>query len=171
MSQSPVSVGDILMLSQLAWRLTCSFTAGQTGAPADFADVENELKALTKSLNTICETLDEDGSLLARANLGTRRGTLVILTNCQRTLEDLDIFVNSYQDVKKVAQPGGGKVIQRSWRPFFLKNYQTILWTTEGGDIHALRSILSLHSQSITITFEALQSYAALSIEAPLKCN
>ena len=146
------------MLSQLAWRLTCSFTAGQTDTPADFVDVENELKDLTKSLNIISETLDEDGSLLARANQSTRRGTLSILANCQRTLEDLEIFVNSYQDVKKVTQPEGGKIVQRSWRPVFLKNYRTILWTTEGGDICSLRSILSLHTQSITIAFEALQS-------------
>ena len=30
------SVGDIIMLSQLAWKIGCAFTAGRAGAPAEF---------------------------------------------------------------------------------------------------------------------------------------
>ena len=159
---APVSVGDILMLSQVAWRLTCAFTAGRANAPSQFQEVENELKGLTSSLTMLAESLDADGSLLARADGKTREGMVSILSCCSQSLDELDTFVNSYQDIRRVDQPGGGHAVQRSWRSFFLKNYKTIIWTTEGGNIQSLRNMLAMHTQSITIAVEALQTFVTL---------
>ena len=146
------------MLSQLAWRLTCAFTAGRANAPSQFQEVENELKGLTHSLTMLAESLDEDGGLLARADEKTREGMVSILSCCSRSLDDLDTFVNDYQDIRKVEQPGGGKAVQRTWRLYFLKNYKTIIWTTEGGNIQSLRNMLAMHTQSISLAMEALQT-------------
>ena len=146
------------MISQLAWKLTCAFTAGRASAPAQFQEVENELKGLTNALGMLAESLDEDGGLLARADDKTRDGMISILSCCSQSLDDLDTFVNSYQDIRRVEQPGGGKAVQRSWRSFFLKNYKTIIWTTEGGNIQSLRNMLAMHTQSISLAMDALQT-------------
>ena len=165
---APVSAGHILMLSQVAWRLTCAFTAGRASAPSQFQEVENELKGLTHSLTMLAESLDQDGSLLAKADGKTREGMVSILSCCSQSLDDLDTFVNSYQDIRRVDQPGGGRAVQRSWRSFFLRNYKTIIWTTEGGNIQSLRNMLAMHTQSITIAMEALQTFVILFLTTTL---
>lgn len=78
------SVGDLMMLSQLAWKIGCAFTSGRHGAPAEFQEVENELTGLTKSITLLTEALDRDDSLLARADEKTKDGLDKILECCRQ---------------------------------------------------------------------------------------
>ena len=150
------SIGDILMLSQLAWKIGCAFTAGRAGAPAQFHEVENELRSLTTAITLLAESLDEDGSLLARSDERTREGLDKILSCCRQTLDDLDAFVSQYQEIRRPDE-AGGLATQRAWRSMLLRNYKKIMWTTEGGDIQSLRNMLAMHTQSISLTLQALQ--------------
>ncbi|ORX92296.1 hypothetical protein BCR34DRAFT_608854 [Clohesyomyces aquaticus] len=72
------SIGDILMLSQLAWKIGRAFTAGRRGAPAEFLEVEAEINGLAKALKLLAETLfaDADDSLLAKADPDTQAGVV-----------------------------------------------------------------------------------------------
>lgn len=151
------SIGEILMLSQLAWKIGCAFTAGRAGAPVQFLEVEKELKSLTTVVTLLAENLDEDESLLVRSDELIKRSIYKILICCKQTLDDLDSFVNQYQEVRR---PGaaGGLATQKSWRPILLKNYRNIMWTTEGGGIESLRNMLAMHTQSISLIMRALQS-------------
>ena len=81
MSFSGISIGDVLMLSQLSWKIGCAFTAGRAGAPAQFQEVENELKSLTTAITLLAENIDEDGGLLARSDHKTKEGLDKILVN------------------------------------------------------------------------------------------
>ena len=150
------SIGDILMLSQLAWKVGCAFTAGRQGAPAQFQEVENELKSITTAVTVLAESLDEDGSLLARSDDKTREGLNKILGCCRQTLDDLDSFVNQYQEIKK-ADEADGLATQRTWRSVLIRNYKKIMWTTEGGGITSLRNMLAMHTSTISLTTQALQ--------------
>ena len=152
------------MLSQLAWKIGCAFTAGRAGAPAQFQEVENELKSLTTSITLLAESLDEDGSLLERADGRTREGLDRILSCCRQTLDDLDSFVSQYQEVRR-SDEAGGLATQKSWRSVLLKNYKKIIWTTEGGSIQSLRNMLAMHTQSISLTMQALQSRSLSRLE------
>lgn len=144
--------------SQVSWRLTCAFAASRANAPLQFQEVENELKSLTHSLTTFAGSLDQDGSLLERTDIKTKTGIASILGSCSQSLDNLDTLVNSYQDTHRVEQPGGAKDIQRSWRSYFLTNYQTIIWTTEGGNIQSLKKMLTIHTLSVMIAIDALQT-------------
>ena len=150
------SIGDILMLSQLAWRIGCAFTSGRAGAPAEFKEVENELHSLTKALTLLAEALDEDDSIISRADEKTKEGLEKMLECCQQTLENLNSFVGQYQEIKK---PDGESHIttQRSWKRLLIRNYKTIGWTGEGGTIQALRNMLHMHVNSISVTVLSLQ--------------
>lgn len=157
------SIGDVMMLSQLAWKIGCAFTSGRAGAPAEFQEVENELTSLTRSLTLLAETLDKDDSIMARADEKTTEGLGKILECCKHTLDSLDSFVDAYQELRK-PDGSGGLPAQRSWKwkQVLVKNYKKIWWTTEEGDIQALRNMLQVHVNSISLTMQALQRYGAL---------
>lgn len=82
------SIGDIMLLSQLAWKIGCAFTSGRQGAPAEFQEVENELTSLTKAITLLTEVLDRDDSILVRADEKTKDGLDKILECCRQVSEE-----------------------------------------------------------------------------------
>jgi hypothetical protein len=160
------SIGDILMLSHLAWKIGCAFTAGRNGAPREFQEVEKELRGLTGAITMLAETLDDADSIYARCDERTQKGLATIVGCCSQSLSNLESFVAQYQDIKRTdgaLDTGGGGLaagmrIQGSWKNVLLKNWKTIAWTTEGGNIQSLRAMLVVHTQSITLAMQALQT-------------
>ncbi|KAL1641610.1 hypothetical protein SLS58_005885 [Diplodia intermedia] len=197
-----LNIGDILMLSQLAWKIGRAFTAGRKSAPAEFLEVETEVSGLANALKMLAETLFADNSgesaaagcadrrfsedaegrlgrevggtgegireegsgMLARASAETRGGVEVILQSCRQTLRDLESLVEQYQVIRK-HRTGGGFSIERSWSDLVLSAYKKMLWTAEGGNIQALRNMLHMHTSTITLTMQALQSRSLSRLE------
>lgn len=163
MAFSP-SIGDILMLSQTAWKIGRAFTAGRRGAPAEFTEIETEANGLSTALKLVAETLHSDDSILSRGSDQMKAGVGMILESAQRSLEDLESFVDQYGVIRK-RQTNGGFVVERTWSDVVLANYKTIKWTTEGGDIQALRNMLQMHTNTINLTMQALQSGSLARLE------
>ncbi|KAI9818418.1 MAG: hypothetical protein M1827_000477 [Pycnora praestabilis] len=163
-----IQIGDVIMLSQLAWKIGCAFTSGRAGAPAEFQEVENELTGLTTSLTLLSEALDNDDGLLSRADEKTQLGIEKIIVSCKQSLQDLESFVNQYQDIKKT-EGQGAKMTERAWKQLLVKNYKKIKWTTEDGDIQALRNMLHMHVASISLTMQALQSKSLSRLEQTIE--
>jgi hypothetical protein len=152
------SIGDIVLLSQLAWKIGRAFTAGRKGAPAEFLEVEAQVNNLAEALKLLADTFDQDDkdSLLQKADQETRDGVGIILNSCQRTIQDLDSLVKQYQVIKK-HRAGEGYVSEKSWSNLLLTQYKTMMWTTEGGNIQNLRNMLQMHANTISLTIQALQ--------------
>jgi hypothetical protein len=146
------------MLSQTAWRIGRAFTKGKKSAPAEFAEVEREADGLSEALQLVAETLNSDGSILDKAEDTTKAAVTTILDSAQRTLSDLESFVARYRIIK----PQTG---ERAWSELVLTNYKTLKWTTEGGDITALRDMLNMHTSTINLTMQALQSRSLARLE------
>ena len=146
------------MLSQSAWRIGRAFTQGKKSAPAEFAEVEREADGLSEALQLVAETLNSDCSILDKAEDTTKFAVATILDSAQRTLSDLESFVARYRIIK--SQTG-----ERSWSDLVLANYKTLKWTTEGGDITALRDMLNMHTSTINLTMQALQSRSLARLE------
>lgn len=146
------------MLSQTAWRVGRAFTQGRKSAPAEFAEVEREADGLSEALQLVAETLNSDGSILDKAEDSTKSAVSTILDSAQRTLSDLESFVSRYRIIK----PQTG---ERAWSEIVLANYKTLKWTTEGGDIFALRDMLHMHTSTINLTMQALQSKSLARLE------
>ena len=166
---SPISIGDALMVSQLAWKIGCAFTAGRAGAPHEFVEVENELRSLTTSLDLLAETIEDDDGVLARANDPTKAGVSKVLICARQTLQDLESFVVRYQEIRRpdpITTPDCQ--LERSWKKLLIKNWKTVWWTTEGGSIQALRDMLQMHTSSITLTMQALQRSVIPPLEEPI---
>ena len=112
----------------------------------------------------MAEALHEDGSILSQAEDQTKYAVNTILESARKTLEDLESFVDRYQVIKK-KDTGHGFVVERSWSTVVLANYRTFKWTTEGGDIQALRNMLQMHVDCIDLTMQALQSRSLARLE------
>ncbi|KAI9694238.1 MAG: hypothetical protein M1820_009096 [Bogoriella megaspora] len=151
------SIGDILMLSQTAWKVGRAFATGRRSSPVEFKEIEQELNALSKALKTFAETLfAEDDNILAQADQRTKNGVATILLSCQQTLQDLESLVEQYQVIRRT-ETSRGYTVDRSWSELVLTNFGKMMWTTEGGNIQALKTMLHMHTSTISITVQALQ--------------
>lgn len=150
--------GDILQLSQIAWKISRTFTAGRKDAPSEFQEIEVEVSGLSKTLKLFAECLHTDDSqaLLARANTDVQSGVATIFKSCQKTVNDLDSLVDQYQVIKK-HRTVGGFAIERSWGDLILAKYRTVMWTAEGGTMRNLKDLLQMHASCILILVKALQ--------------
>jgi hypothetical protein len=149
------------MLSQVAWRTARAFTSGRRDAPYEFHEVELELSRLAKSLKLLAETLflEETESIIEQTTQTTREGVYTVIQFCQHTLDYLESLVEQYQYVPK-REPGGRQVIERRWSPLVLKNFNAMMWTTEGGSIRDLRNMLHVHTSTTALVRQALDRWA-----------
>lgn len=145
------------MLSQTAWKIGRAFSSGRRSSPAEFKDIESELNALSRSLKSFAETLfAEDDNILLQADRRTQSGVAVILLSCQQTLQDLESLVEQYQVIRRT-ETRGGYTVDRSWSELVLTNFGKMMWTTEGGNIQSLKTMLHMHTSTISVTVQALQ--------------
>lgn len=154
------SIGDILLLSQTAWKIGRAFTAGRTQAPPEFHHVELEINALAKALKLLAEAFfaESDEALLKQADARTQDAIATIVNSCSRAVQDLESLIDQYQVVKKIQSPGGF-AIERSWSNMVLSQYKTMMWTTDGGNLRNLQNLLQMHTSTATLLTQALQRY------------
>jgi hypothetical protein len=156
----PVSIGDVIMLSKLAYQLGQAFTTGRKSAPAEFEDVRNLLYSLSTALELIVRDLPE----VASSNISTcdnvskkeqEDNILVhIVSNCKRTLTYLEATVAKYSILEDDPnQPK--KTRMKSWSEDIRKNWKKIVWTKEGGDLVKLKATLVAHMNSLTLAISA----------------
>ncbi|RPA91082.1 hypothetical protein L873DRAFT_1715474 [Choiromyces venosus 120613-1] len=163
----PLSIGDILLLSQIAYQVALAFTSGRKSAPKEFNEVENQLFALSKALDMLSEEVKA-----SRANPITASGADKeaaeslgsMITNCRTTLEGLEQIVQEYcpaMDDGKRSGVGGDdavKLQKRKWSKKIKDNWKKVVWTTGEGDLSVLREKLTLHVTAITLVVGTLQS-------------
>lgn len=154
------SNGDVLKLSQVAWKVGRAFTADQKIAPIEFKDVETKLSALAKALKGLAEALhiDVESRFIAEADEDIQHGIKLVLESCTRTVNDLDSLVDHNQVIKK-HRTVGGFAIERTWSDLVFSKYETMIWTPEGGDLHTLQELLHMHTTSMSLLLHALQRY------------
>jgi hypothetical protein len=149
-----ISMGNVLMLSQIAWRTGRAFTSSTRRSPHEFREVQLELSRLSKSLKLLAETLfsEDIENLIQQACEKTQAGIYNVIHFCQHTLDGLESLVHQYVHVKK-----NGHLVERSWSDMVLENYNTMIWTTEGGSIRELRDMLHMHTSTTSLMRQALE--------------
>lgn len=157
---SLMSAGDIFQLSQTAWTVGRSFTTGTKPCPPEFHQVKAAADGLSEALQSLSDTIDTNGEVLDLAPLSLQDAISTILQSARTTLDDLEALVNRYRVVSKT-QTGAGFVVEKNWSDMVLKNYKRMFWTAEKGDIAALRDMLQMHWDTISLTSSALQRYVS----------
>ncbi|KAF7122773.1 hypothetical protein CNMCM5793_000883 [Aspergillus hiratsukae] len=146
-----ISIGDVLMLSKLAWDISQAFTSGRKSAPAEFQEVQNQLSSLTHALESL--------KSLSRETPGQDHGASAssitpILQNCRSTLKHLEALVNKYMIIENDGGSNGSE--KRRWREEIRKNWKKVRWTREGGDLTRLQHNLGVHINSLNLTIAVL---------------
>lgn len=157
---SPISFGDAVAMSKIAWRIAHAFTKGRKSAPAEFREVENQLYSLSAALTAFKDVCGDDvatvtidsSKLPARFQKEEQDGMQTvsgILDSCSETLKHLEKMVEDYGVVGSQKDPTKPR-LQR-WSKELLRNYKKVAWTTEAGDLAALRSKLMVHTNSLDL--------------------
>ncbi|KAF2489481.1 hypothetical protein BU16DRAFT_622985 [Lophium mytilinum] len=148
----PVSIGDALMLSRLAYRLGQAFTTGRKSAPAEFEDVQNLLRSLSRALKLLGRDLP-DGSSSSSID-EDEDAILHIVGNCRSTLIYLETVVTKY--AKLEANSNKPQTTRfKSWSEDIRRNWKKVVWTKEGGDLMKLKANLTAHTNCLTLAVSA----------------
>jgi hypothetical protein len=165
---SPVSIGDAIMLSQLAFTIGRAFTSGRKSAPAEFHEVQNHLFALGSALgllaNNRTEKLTTSSANAQQAseeeNVNIEQDEILeqMISNCRETLSHLETLVNKYLEMDPDT-PTPTQTTFKRWRQDIRKNWKKIKWTTEGGDLDKLRNNLLVHVNGLTLALSAMHRF------------
>ncbi|KAK4168073.1 hypothetical protein QBC43DRAFT_285378 [Cladorrhinum sp. PSN259] len=146
---SPVSLGDVIAMSKIAWKIAQAFSKGRNSAPAGFREVENQLYSLSRVLDAFSKAFTRDSDFAA---VDAREGASIIkriLDNCKDTLTRLQETVDKYGDIVAVNDPA--QSLLKRWGTGFKKNYRKVAWTTKAGDLATLRGQLMAHTNSLDL--------------------
>ncbi|KAK4560770.1 hypothetical protein LTR86_005349 [Recurvomyces mirabilis] len=159
-----LSIGDLLMLSQTAWKCGRAMSSAGKNSPAEFAEVHSACDALSEALKLAAEALHQQDESDDQLDGAIRPQMDPVFRSAEVTLREFESFIERYQMVKK-RQTTGGSIVERTWSDLVLANYRTIRWTTQGGSIRELSQKLQIHTQSITIATNVWVSRSLLSVE------
>ncbi|KAK3995118.1 hypothetical protein QBC44DRAFT_321243 [Cladorrhinum sp. PSN332] len=145
---SPVSFGDAVAMSKIAWNIAHAFSKGRKSAPAEFREVENQLHSLSSTLAAFKDICIKDADLVFTHTQGGGAATVTkMLENCNETLTSLQKIVEKYGGVSATKEPRQSRL--KRWNTELVKNYKKIVWITEAGDLATLRSQLMVHTTSL----------------------
>lgn len=150
-----VSIGDGILLAQIAWRLAKTFSKGRQSAPAEFEELGNELYALSAALTAAENEQNNSGSPTNQEAVESNSYTATqdvfkhIIQNCKQILAHLEDIVNRYMTVSEKTDPDEPKL--KRWRESIVRNWRKIEWTTERGDFNTLRSQIIVHINSLNL--------------------
>lgn len=157
---SPLSLGDVYIIAKLAYRLGHAFTNGRRSAPAEVSEVED----LLYSLGSLLKSIDASGAD-SQVSVPSSGALQAILQSCKSTLEHLDSLVSKYGVIDSRNQSQDGRPrepVFRRWKSEAKKTWKQIWWTTEGGDLAALRSKLAMHANSLSLALGIIMKYVSL---------
>ncbi|KAL7768447.1 hypothetical protein ACKLNR_002748 [Fusarium oxysporum f. sp. zingiberi] len=158
---SPVSIGDAFLMAKLAFRIGQAFTKGKKSAPVELREVESQLYSLSAALNALTtarksshgEPLFVDPSKLpqnAPAHYKNNQDIILgMLGSCNDTLVHLKSIVDKYGIISATTDPSQPRV--KRWSQRLKADWKKIAWTTEGGDLAALKRDLTIQTNSLNL--------------------
>lgn len=153
-----ISLGNVLMLSQVAWRAGRSFrgTSCRT-LPYAFREVELELSRVARSLKLLAETLfSEDAeTLIDQSSPNTQDGIASVIELCRNTLESLESLIEQYQFHSKNPSRND-RGAEWTWSDLVVQNHDTLMWTPDGGTLRDLRELLHMLTSTTALIRQAL---------------
>ncbi|KAF2690880.1 hypothetical protein K458DRAFT_438643 [Lentithecium fluviatile CBS 122367] len=164
------SIGDIVLLSQLAYNLYSSVTA----ASRDLRDLEDVLFSLRCALDHLGDVAKD---VLAKAEIGGRQSgpdfkenLNRMIASCGSTLQELDDLMQKYREIS--ADDGLGpkqdtkRMIQR-----IKVNWKKVRWDQEKQSLQQYREKLRSHTDAINLILTSLTLSQTASAESNNKSN
>lgn len=180
---SPVSIGDIIAMSKISWKIAQAFTNGRKSAPIEFREVENQLYSLSSALSAFKDACGDDIAAVSieSSSLPNRfqdkeqheglQSVDWLLSSCNETLRHLEKLIDKYSALATGSGRDNPEPRFRRWSDTLLRNYKKIAWTTEAGDIATLRSQLLVHTNSLHLVLGTIVNSRTSRIEGSLATN
>ncbi|KAK8247730.1 hypothetical protein HDK77DRAFT_440720 [Phyllosticta capitalensis] len=132
---SPLQVGDIIALSQLAWQLGRMFTTERKNAPAKFQEYEDQLY----SLSIVLRILTENQALSVTLKKDERLTRMI--RNCENSLQGLERLLEENSEIKTPKS--------RRLRDKVIQEWTKIKWTQKDGELDALTKNIAMHYRAL----------------------
>ncbi|RYP40588.1 hypothetical protein DL767_001588 [Monosporascus sp. MG133] len=174
----PISIGDVVLLGQITWKLAQAFTNGRKSAPSEFREVENQLYALSSALKALSYAQDHNSALTANgSSVAPLAGQdeenalwdtiRIILNNCHETLKHLESFTEKYGIVVNASDLSTPRF--KRWREDLFKNWKKVTWTQEAGALATLRSQVAIHTNSLNLILGVINNSQTARIESGVR--
>lgn len=151
---SPLSIGDAILLANIAYNVGKAFSSGAKSAPAEFAEVQSLLFSIGDALDLVGKTFKGRTTQEVPEETSAKLGG--ILKNCQTVLKSLEHFVDKYSVLDPSQASSSGAKGARVWKKDFIKNFKKVAWTTEGEGITKLKQTLVAHVQALNLAVTAM---------------
>src|SRR6266480_180530 len=152
----PISVGDAILLSQIAYNLGVALTSGRRAASAEFSEIQDLLYTLSRALNLLAHDLPgEESTKTDREETDGEDATLQqMIANCRGTLRHLENLVVKYRDIDMKLNP---QKAERRWKEeaWIRVNWKKLLWTKESGEIAKIKVSLTTHINGVNLAVGA----------------
>jgi hypothetical protein len=163
------SIGEILLLSQVAWRTARAFTSGRkvsANVPPEFLLIEVDLNHLSQVLKQLAEFFVSEvvDNFVSAAPQAAQDGMGTIIMSCRRTLDGLEQFTSRYQTNTKT-QTAGGFTLERQWNLNLLENYDQPIWGSDERSIINLHDMLRMHAVTVTMLKVILEKLSSDGLE------
>ncbi len=167
------SVGDIILVSQLAYKLYSNLTTGRCSAAKDLKELEDVLFGLRCALDHLskaAKSISSTASDSQDANAVEVRHKLdAMINSCGATLLELDSVTKKYREAVEPAQDEvvdddaeGASAVGASTRPSKKRslaqfkesvrvNWMKVRWDVERKSLGEYRAKLQSHTDAITI--------------------
>jgi hypothetical protein len=152
------SVGDIILVSQLAYKLYLTVTSGRRAAGKDLRELEDVLFGLRCALDHLAKaTEDISATASSRQDVNAiemRRKLGAMVASCGATLQELESVTKKYREV---ADPVESDVVHEQPRSVArLKedirvNWRKIRWDVERYSLSEYREKLQAHTDAINV--------------------
>lgn len=151
---SPLSIGDAILLANIAYKVGKAFSTGAKSAPAEFAEVQSLLFSIGDALDLVGKTIparhEQEVAEEAFAKIDG------ILRNCQSVLKSLERFVDKYSVLDTSQASNSNTAGARVWKRDILRSFKKVAWTTERQGIAELKQTLTAHVQALNLAVAAL---------------
>ncbi|KAF2673896.1 hypothetical protein BT63DRAFT_437485 [Microthyrium microscopicum] len=159
---SSVSIGDAILLSQIAYKIGRALSSGRKSAPSEFLETQDLLNTLENVLKLVARELpkqdvsaEPDDQEESKGKLSENDTILLsdMLQGCHRTLSHLEAIVVKYEVIDpKYSESTKSERVQDEVK----MSWKMIIWTKEGGDIIKLKTTLTAHINGLTLAVGAL---------------
>ncbi|KAJ5361975.1 hypothetical protein N7541_002819 [Penicillium brevicompactum] len=150
-----LSVGDIVLCSQIVYRLLAAATVGRRDAPRDIRELDNVLLALNLSLDHLCKVAAVDSSQqndMDPSAVDIRHNLKFMIQSCRQTLEDLERTTFKYREMMRTSRSTNRSSSSPVSQVSRLKSqWRRFMWDLRGESLASYRKKLETHTAAINL--------------------
>lgn len=150
-----LSVGDIVLCSQIVYRLLAAATIGRKNAHNDLKELETVLLAMDlalKYLQRVAMAISSRNTRLDRDSFDIQQNLGLMIHSCRQNLEALEEATLKYRDAVKVSNESHGRVARRAPQLAKLKSqWRRFMWDFRGKSLTQYRQKLETHVAALNL--------------------